>query len=567
MSMVSNKSEFLNNLKQLQQEFVTSLTVRMEKIKEHEQIFRQDWQNPEKLQQLLIYIHTLAGSGATFGFKNLSQTAKKLENEITPLLKNKNNLSLNQYKTIHPIFLELESQLQAIIEAYDKNKCDLIASEDFSLIENIQAMEKPLDNQHILLVEDDEVLAKSLAEQIQTFGYSVTILYNAKPLYFALKKETACALIIDIMLPEGHTAGIEAVKKIREKDNNLLDNIPIIFISSRTDIEARLATVKAGGNAYLVKPLDVGHLIEWVDKLLNHHSEEAYYVLIVDDDKEIAQHHALILENAGMLTRICNDPLQILTYMENRRPDLILMDLYMPNCNGGELATMIRQIDPYVAIPIIYLSTEYSCELTLQALLQGGDNFLIKPILTKTLIAMVNYQVRRFRKLRALMVKDGLTNLYNHRYIKEFIKNECARAQRDGTTISLAMFDVDYFKQVNDTYGHATGDFVLKTLSRFLEDRVRKTDLVGRYGGEEFVVIFPNTSIEIAARLCEKLRIDFEKILHFSKKNNFRVTLSCGIASYPNHSDAQLLSDNADKALYISKTKGRNQVTIFKHNK
>ena len=563
MCIVINQAEFLIRFKKLQQEFVNSLSVRVEKIKNHEQILGKDWQNTEKLQQLFIDIHILAGSGATFGFKSLSQTAKNLENKITPLLINKTALSLSEYQSIHFFFLELEKQLNTIISFYDKNNNALMESEYLSLIENIQPMENITDNKHILLVEDDEILAKSLAEQIQTFGYTVSILYHAKDLYLALKKEKFCALIIDIMLPEGNTAGIEAIKKIREKDNSLLDNIPIIFISSRTDIEARLATVRAGGNAYLVKPLDVGHLIEWVDKLLSHHSEAAYHVLIVDDDKEVAQHHALILENAGILTRICNDPLQILTYMENRCPDLILMDLYMPHCHGSELATMIRQIDPYVAIPIIYLSTEHSSELKLQALLRGGDNFLIKPILTKSLISLVNYQARRFRKLRALMVKDGLTNLYNHRSIKEFIKNECAKAHREGTTMSLAMFDVDYFKQVNDTYGHATGDFVLKTLSRFLEDRVRKTDLVGRYGGEEFVVIFPNTPIEIAAKLCEKLRIDFEKILHFSKKNKFQVTFSCGIASYPNYSNPQLLSDKADKALYLSKTKGRNQVTTL----
>ncbi len=563
MNIVANQSEFLKKLKQLQQEFVNSLSVRIEKIKEHEQIFHQDWQNTEKLQQLFIDIHTLAGSGETFGFKNLSQVAKKLENEIRASLTNKKFLTLTQCQKIHLTFLELESQLNTIISSYDNETSYLIANENLSIIEKIQHEEKIITNRHIILVEDDKILAKNIAEQIQTLGYKVSILYNTEHLYLALKKEIFCALIIDIMLPEGNTAGIEAIKKIREKDNSFFDNVPIIFISSRTDIEARLATVKAGGNAYLVKPLDIGNLIEWVDKLLNHHSEEAYYVLIVDDDKEIAQHHALILENAGISTHICNDPLQILAFMENRSPDIILMDLYMPNCNGSELASMIRQIDAYVAIPIIYLSTENSCKLKLQALLQGGDNFFIKPILPQTLISIVNYQAQRFRKLRALMIKDGLTNLYNHRYIKEFIKNECARAQRDNTKISLAMFDVDYFKQVNDTYGHATGDLVLKTLSRFLEGSVRKTDLVGRYGGEEFVVIFPNTSIEMAAKLCEKLRIDFEKILHFAKKNNFQVTFSCGIASYPNYSNAQLLSDKADEALYISKSKGRNQVTII----
>ena len=563
MHIVINQSKLLKSLKQLQQEFVNSLSIRIRAIKKNEQILRKDWKNTEKWQQVFIDIHSLAGSGATFGFENLTHTAKKLENEITFLLKNKNTLNLSQYQTIHLIFLELEHQLNHIINTYDINNDDLITDKDLLKIEKNQPLEKETNNKHLLLVEDDKVLAKNLTEQIEAFGYKVSVLYSVENLYLALKKELPAALIIDIMLPEGNTAGIDAIKNIRKKDNPLLDNIPLIFISSRTDIEARLATVKVGGNAYLVKPLDVGHLIEWIDKLLNHHSEEAYHVLIIDDDIKVAQHHALILENTKISTSICNDPLQILSYMDNRSPDLILMDLYMPNCNGCELTAMIRQIDPYVAIPIIYLSTEHSSELKLQALFQGGDHFLIKPILTKNLISIVNYQARRFRKLRALMVRDGLTNLYNHRYIKEFIKNECARAQRNGSTMSLAMFDVDYFKQVNDTYGHAVGDYVLKTLSRFLEDRLRKTDLVGRYGGEEFVVIFPNTSIKIAEKLCEALRIDFEKIRHFSKNNPFQVTFSCGIASYPNYNEAQLLSDKADKALYISKSKGRNQVTAL----
>ncbi|MCK5924914.1 MAG: GGDEF domain-containing protein, partial [Methylococcales bacterium] len=101
------------------------------------------------------------------------------------------------------------------------------------------------------------------------------------------------------------------------------------------------------------------------------------------------------------------------------------------------------------------------------------------------------------------------------------------------------------------------------TLSHFLKDRVRKTDLVGRYGGEEFIIVFPNTSTEIADILCENLREDFERILHFSRQDNFHMTFSCGIASYPHYDSAELVADSADQALYISKDKGRNQVTVI----
>ncbi len=433
-----------------------------------------------------------------------------------------------------------------------------------SVSEKQNSLNKKAINKHIFLVESDKVLAYRLAEQIQAFGFQVTVFLSADTLYVKLKETQPCAIIIDYELQEHSLSGIDAIKEIRAQEDDILPlSTPVIFISKKTDIQSRLEAIKVGGNAYLPKPLDVGHLIEWIDKLVNVQEEEACQVLIVHDSHKDALYHARILEEAGVLTTICDNPLQILNCMENKNPDLILMDLYMPEFLGSDIASMIRQIDPYVAIPIIYLSPELSNQVKTQALLKGGDNFLFKPVLAEILVSMVTYKAQRFRKLRALMLKDGLTGLYNHRHIKEFIKNECARAQRNGTEVSIAMFDVDFFKRVNDSYGHAVGDVVLKTLAHFLKDRVRKTDLVGRYGGEEFIIVFPNTSTEIAEILCENLRESFEKILHFSRLENFYISFSCGIASYPKYDSAQLVADSADQALYISKNKGRNQVTVI----
>ncbi|MCK5924915.1 MAG: diguanylate cyclase [Methylococcales bacterium] len=433
-----------------------------------------------------------------------------------------------------------------------------------SVSEKQQFLHKKPINKHIFLIESDKKLAHRLAEQIQAFGFQVTIFLNADSLYAKLKDKQPCAVIIDYELPDQSLSGIEAIKEIRAQPEDVLPlSIPVIFISRRADIQSRLEAIKAGGNAYLLKPLDVSHLIEWVGKLVNTQEEEACQVLIIHEHNKDALYHARILEEAGVSTTICDNPLSILNYMENKNPDLILMDLYMPGFLGSDIASMIRQIDPYVAIPIIYLSSELSNQVKTQALLKGGDNFLFKPVLAEILVSMVTYKAQRFRKLRALMLKDGLTGLYNHRHIKEFIKNECARAQRNGTEVSIAMFDVDFFKRVNDSYGHAVGDVVLKTLAHFLKDRVRKTDLVGRYGGEEFIIVFPNTSTEIAEILCENLRESFEKILHFSRLENFYISFSCGIASYPKYDSAQLVADSADQALYISKNKGRNQVTVI----
>ncbi|MCK5872630.1 MAG: diguanylate cyclase [Methylococcales bacterium] len=438
-------------------------------------------------------------------------------------------------------------------------------SNELNLVSEKQhALSKKNLNKHIFLVESDHVLAHRLAEQIQVFGFQNTVLLSAETLLVKLKEQQPCAIIIDYDLSDQPLSGIEAIKKIRAQGEDVLPlSVPIIFISKRTDIQSRLEAIKVGGNAYLPKPLEVSHLIEWIDKLVNIQEEEACQVLIVHNNHKDAHYHARILEAAGILTTICDNPLQILNCMEHKKPDLILMDLYMPGFLGSDIASMIRQIDPYVAIPIIYLSPQLSNQVKTQALLKGGDNFLFKPVLAEILVSMVTYKAQRFRKLRALMLKDGLTGLYNHRHIKEFIKNECARAQRNGTEVSIALFDVDFFKKVNDRYGHVIGDVVLKTLAHFLQDRVRTTDLVGRYGGEEFLIVFPNTSSDIAEILCENLRENFEKILHFSPQENFHLTFSCGIASYPQYNSAQVVADSAGQALYISKNKGRNQVTVI----
>jgi diguanylate cyclase (GGDEF)-like protein len=559
--MTNKRAQFLEKLRALQQEFVHSLVERLTQLKSYEQRLVENW-NAEDLQQFYINIHTLSGSSATFSFNRLSQSAKRLEEKISPFLQSEAAPSVVQQQSIKTAFLYLEDLLNTIITHSEEPY--LVVDEDLAaIVDSIQQEEQTEDNKLILLIEDDKVLAESIAEQIQAFGYRVKVLHDSLAIKQCLLQEMPCALIVDIILPEGNKAGADAIKKIRGDYKGILPtNIPIIFISCRVDVEARLAAVKAGGSAYLAKPLDIGNLIEWLDKLVNRQAEEPYQVLIVDDDKEVARHHALILENAGILTVICNEPTQVLKHMENGTIDLVLMDLYMPGYRGNELASVIRQIDAYAAVPIIYLSTEHSSELQVQALLQGGDDFLIKPIRAETLVRIVAYRAMRFRRLRNLMSKDGLTGLYNHRHIKEQIRSEVSRAGREDSTVSVAMFDVDYFKQVNDTYGHGIGDQVLKNMSRFLVDRVRKTDLVGRYGGEEFVVVFPHTSIENAAIICEKLRSDFEKVLHFYQGGSFSVTFSCGIASYPVFDDPQLLADAADKALYASKNNGRNQVTV-----
>jgi diguanylate cyclase (GGDEF)-like protein len=160
------------------------------------------------------------------------------------------------------------------------------------------------------------------------------------------------------------------------------------------------------------------------------------------------------------------------------------------------------------------------------------------------------------------MVRDGLTGLLNHTETKGQLSIELARAKRREAPLAFAMIDLDNFKTVNDTYGHPTGDRVLKNLSRLLQQRLRKTDVIGRYGGEEFAVILIDTDGSTAFEVLDEIRAGFGQILQLSGNVEFSTTFSCGIAVFPDYPDAASLNAAADRALYEAKNSGRNQVIL-----
>jgi diguanylate cyclase (GGDEF)-like protein len=171
--------------------------------------------------------------------------------------------------------------------------------------------------------------------------------------------------------------------------------------------------------------------------------------------------------------------------------------------------------------------------------------------------------VRRSRVLRSFMVRDSLTGLLNHTTIKAQLDVQLARVKRLGGKLAFAMLDIDHFKSVNDTYGHPTGDRVIRSLSRLLQQRLRTSDVVGRYGGEEFAVIFNDTDGATAVKVLDEIRHDFGLIRHRHEKGEFSVTISAGVSGFPAIDDPAVMNEAADKALYEAKHGGRNRVVLF----
>lgn len=412
-------------------------------------------------------------------------------------------------------------------------------------------------SRHIFVVTDDHALADELKTQLSYFGYEVTVCRKLVDFRLAIQPVPDAMVLMDITFPEDDLGGIIIMKEIQQGRET---PVPVVFFSANDSIQTRLEAARAGSIAYLNKPVNIGSLIDKLDVMTSERFLEPYRVMIVDDLLALTKYHTAILEQAGMKVRAVNNPLNISGALLEFNPDLILIDIYMPECNGMELAKVIRQLDAFVSIPIVFLSTENNLDTQLFAMGLGGDDFLTKPIQPEHLISSVTSRIRRSLMLRSFMVRDSLTGLLNHTAIKDQLDSEVARAKRQNHPLSFAMVDIDNFKRVNDTYGHPVGDRVIKSLSRLLKQRLRSSDLVGRYGGEEFAVVLVDAETEVAFKMMDTIRRDFSQLRLEAEGKEFSVTFSCGIADIAHYPDANRLSDAADKALYKAKHAGRNRV-------
>ena len=510
----------------------------------------------ESLHTLHRLVHSLTGSGATFGLTEISTTARVLETTLKEYLQSSKPLSTEVCARINVQLKELKNAANPIEVPL---AVQTIKAEDVAPISTVKIVEEVRPKHSILLVEDNFELGRNLEQQLSNFDYAVKVLHVPALLNTAIAEMHPSVILIDIDFIEG---GLTDANQLKEYLSDLNSKIPLVLISSAVDVHTRLAAVRAGAIAFITKPIDMGVLIDDLDRVTSEEFSEPYKVLIVDDSASLAEYYAEALKSAGMDVRVVTDPINTLDVMNAFSPELVLMDLYMPECNGLEMARVIRQKERYFSTPIVFLSSEQNQQTQLEAMDKGADAFLTKPIQANHLVASVSARLKRYRKLRKFMVKDGLTGLLNHTKLKEELDLEVMRVQRQKSVFVFAMLDVDLFKVVNDTYGHAAGDKVLKTLSRTLQQRLRKTDVIGRYGGEEFAVILKDTDSESAFAAMDGVRKAFGLIAHQSDKGEFFVTFSCGLAEYPGHPSAVEISHAADMALYEAKRAGRNRVVV-----
>ncbi len=299
--------------------------------------------------------------------------------------------------------------------------------------------------------------------------------------------------------------------------------------------------------------------------------------LVIDDSDTLRAEILQILKEASLFNSYLEacDGLEGFKILLNNRVDLVLCDLEMPRMDGFRFLAMMRAREEFQDVPVIILTGREDRDTKIRGLEQGASDYLTKPFDAGELVARVRVQLkvkslqdelkRSNDMLRTLSITDPLTHLHNRRHLMEMVEKEFQRASRKGAHLSLIILDIDYFKKVNDTYGHQEGDRVLTIIADIVRRRLRSYDLAARYGGEEFVLLLPETPVNEALPIAERLRLEVQEHIFDGSLQGQVITISLGVATYPSPRIESIdsLFRQADEALYRAKQNGRNRVELM----
>lgn len=336
-------------------------------------------------------------------------------------------------------------------------------------------------------------------------------------------------------------------------------------LSVPSNLQSIVLLQRAGADACVPAGHKVGDVLSRILDLVQTRENEVHRVLIVEDSATATAHIRRSLSQHGIDSHAINDPRLLLEAAADYKPDAILMDMYMPFCSGVEVTSALRQVPEYQSLPVIYLSSETDIVQQVEALRLGGDQFLTKPINPIILASVVKTKIERYREMLHSGRHDSLTGLLNHSTAKDGLERMLHEVTPSGQLV-VAMIDIDLFKSINDRFGHPVGDQVIRSLAWLLRGRLRNTDLIGRYGGEEFIVALPGTGMDRAIRLLDQIREDFSALVQAHAQGSVRATFSCGVAALPQFMTASGLIEAADGALLQAKRNGRNRLLVAAPN-
>jgi two-component system cell cycle response regulator len=445
----------------------------------------------------------------------------------------------------------------------------------------------------VLVVDDIEANRKLLHAKLSNEYFHVITANDGVDAIERAIAEEPDVILMDVMMPR--MDGVEACRTI--KMDSRTEHIPIVLVTALNEREDRLRGLGAGADDFLTKPVSDLHLLSRVraltkykmvadelrkreasgkrigvmDLVASGRASEPARILVVDENERQARRICRYLEG---LHRPMSLGEATSLGIASSMVDLLIVSLSNEKLDGLRLTAYLRSVESTRDLPILVVAEPDEERKAVRALDLGASDIVIKPIDSEELSARVKTQVRKKRYLDALRsrldqsmelaVTDQLTGLHNRRYMRNQLEQHIKRANMGGEPVSVLLADIDHFKRINDIYGHSAGDEVLREIGRRLREHIRPTDLACRYGGEEFVVIMPDTPRPLGMQAGERLRqIIAETPIEIGRGEQLRVTLSGGVSTIlPPNDDIDAMMGRADAALYRAKSNGRNCIEL-----
>src|SRR5690348_1232609 len=447
----------------------------------------------------------------------------------------------------------------------------------------------------VLVVDDILSNVKLLEAKLTAEYFEVVSAFNGVEGLAKIDQTSPDIVLLDVMMPG--MDGFEVCRRI--KSNPKTAHVPVIMVTALDQPSDRVAGLEAGADDFLTKPVDDAALFARVRSLvrlkmmtdeLRMRESTGQSMGLLDPAETLIDNNPtgriLVIEDRPESVAWFNNALapanevaavdtfeEALVRVKGGDYDLIVVSLGMRGFDGLRLCSQLRSLPEGRNVPILVVVSEGERRKLTQALEMGVNDYLTRPVDKNELVARVRTQLRKKRyadRLRhnvqlslEMAITDQLTGLHNRRYMSRHLDNLVENAAHNNKPIAFVIMDIDFFKAVNDTHGHDIGDEVLKEFASRIAANVRGIDLACRYGGEEFVVVMPDTDVEFAATVAERLRRSVETTPFAISRapNKLNVTISIGIAgSEGQDDDAEQLLHRADQALYRAKREGRNRV-------
>ena len=448
----------------------------------------------------------------------------------------------------------------------------------------------------VLVVDDIKANVKLLEARLSAEYFEILTAYSGPEALEICERERVDMILLDVMMPG--MDGFEVCERLKADVHT--QHIPVVMITALDTPSDRLRGLEVGADDFLTKPVDDVALVTRVKNLarlkmltdeltmraetgsqmgLNEKNIPVFSkenlqgrVLIVEDHQRAAERLVATLSTQHDV-EVEPNPQEALFLLADKNFDLVIVSLDLNGVDGLRLCSQVRSLERTRNLPLLIIVNPEDRSRLMRGLDMGVNDYMVRPICSNEMMARVNTQIRR--KMYAdflkncletkveLAVTDALTGLYNRHYLESHLKTLFDDANQSGKSLSLLMTDIDYFKSVNDNHGHGVGDEVLKEFAKRLKTHIRGVDLACRIGGEEFVIVMPDTNLAECFNVAERLRKAVERDLFIlpQLEDPLEITTSIGIASTcENITTLDELLKHADKALYCAKRDGRNRV-------